>query len=190
MLQAAPQFTPIQLLDAGRRAEAEGNVDAAIQFYRQTADQYAYTPEAAEARGGLARISAGWQPKVWINGSSSPHQPEYGGRKNGSARKAKKLRYAAPRDQYRAARLLARCVSALGWLLAVAGAGVGPAYWLMDRPAMVLSPVGALGSAVGLVIFGLVTVVLGQATRAMFDQASAARELIAIERAKSGAEPV
>src|SRR5262245_21003034 len=78
MLQAAPQFTPFRLLDAGRRAEAEGRMDAAFQLYRHTADQYAYSAEAAAAREGLARLQNGWAPNIWhLNGT--PPQPAEGG---------------------------------------------------------------------------------------------------------------
>ena len=74
MLQAAPQFTPFQLLDAARRAEADGHIEAAFQFYRRTVDQYAYSLEAAEAREGLARLTSGWQPNIWhLNGTDKPH---------------------------------------------------------------------------------------------------------------------
>jgi uncharacterized membrane protein len=40
--------------------------------------------------------------------------------------------------------------------------------------------------ALALAALGLVTVALGQAARALFDQANATRELVAIERAKAG----
>ena len=59
MAQGSPQFTPRQLLDAGRRAEAEGKLDQANQLYRHLTDHYAYTIEAAEARNGLGRIGIG-----------------------------------------------------------------------------------------------------------------------------------
>src|SRR5262249_9434234 len=59
MLQTAPRVRAVQLLDAGRRAEADGHVEVAYQFYRQTADRYAHSAEAAAAREALARLSAG-----------------------------------------------------------------------------------------------------------------------------------
>ena len=67
----SPQFTPRQLLDAGRRAEAEGRLDLAHQLYGHLSDHYGHTPEAAEGRNGLARIGAGsHHPQVWqMNGA-------------------------------------------------------------------------------------------------------------------------
>ena len=46
-----------------------------------------------------------------------------------------------------------------------------------------------LPQAAGALLAGAATVLLGQAARALFDQASATRELVAIERAKAGSEP-
>ena len=51
------QFTPVQVLQAARRAEAEGKMDYALQFYRHLVEQHGGTPEAQEAREGLFRIA-------------------------------------------------------------------------------------------------------------------------------------
>ena len=51
------QFTPIQVLQAARRAEAEGKMDYALQFYRHLVEQHGSTAEAQEAREGLFRIA-------------------------------------------------------------------------------------------------------------------------------------
>jgi hypothetical protein len=53
---ALPQFTPAQVLDAGRRAEAEGRFEFAQQFYRHLVTYYANSQEAAEAQDGLRRL--------------------------------------------------------------------------------------------------------------------------------------
>lgn len=53
----------MQLLDAGRRAEAEGKFDYATQLYRHLTEYYAFTSEAAEARNGLGRI--GTSAPMW-----------------------------------------------------------------------------------------------------------------------------
>jgi hypothetical protein len=197
MLQAAPQFTPFQLLDAGRRAEAEGHVDAAFRFYRQTIDQYAYGPEAAEAREGLARLKAGWQPKIW-HPNGAPPPAEAVARGGGSVRKGRRGKPPpAGRNPYWVGGALARLVSLFGWLIAVAGLAAPLAFLLLGRPELSLSRpevslgmIGVIVSALGLAIFGLLTVALGQATRALFDQANATRELVALERAKSGLDQV
>ncbi len=57
MVQTSMQFTPVQVLQAARRAEAEGKMDYALQFYRHLVEQHGTTPEAQEAREGLFRIA-------------------------------------------------------------------------------------------------------------------------------------
>lgn len=57
MVQTSVQFTPVQVLQAARRAEAEGKMDYALQFYRHLVEQHGSAPEAQEAREGLFRIA-------------------------------------------------------------------------------------------------------------------------------------
>ncbi len=56
MPPSSPQFTPAQVLAAGRRAEAEGKPDLAEHFYRHVVEHYGATPDAAVARDGLIRL--------------------------------------------------------------------------------------------------------------------------------------
>ena len=55
---AAPQLTPALLVDAGRRAEAEGRPDLAAKFYDYLTRHFAEAVEAADAHSALARIAA------------------------------------------------------------------------------------------------------------------------------------
>ena len=57
MSQAYPQFTPVQILEAGQRAYAEGRVEYAAQFFKHLIDHYSNTPEAATAREAMARVN-------------------------------------------------------------------------------------------------------------------------------------
>ncbi len=57
MGQMSVQYTPVQVLQAARRAEAEGKMDYALQFYRHLVEHHATTAEAQEAREGLFRIA-------------------------------------------------------------------------------------------------------------------------------------
>lgn len=50
------QFTPTQIYAAGLRAEHEGRIDHARQFYRHLVVHAAHAPEAAMARQGLLRL--------------------------------------------------------------------------------------------------------------------------------------
>lgn len=57
-MQTAAQFTPEQLIVAGRRAEQQGQTNYALQFYRYLAEKYPNTTEAFEARDALFRLHA------------------------------------------------------------------------------------------------------------------------------------
>lgn len=51
------QYTPVQVLQAARRAEAEGKMDYALQFYRHIVEHHGSSEEATAAREGLFRIA-------------------------------------------------------------------------------------------------------------------------------------
>jgi hypothetical protein len=89
---------------------------------------------------------------------------------------------------YRISRFFAGVVTVMGLFQLVAGVGL-TAAWLaaMFRlagadqvPAMMIA---AGPYAIGLVFTGAVTIVMGQALKAIFDTANASRELVAIARA-------
>ena len=200
MAQGSPQFTPRQLLDAGRRAEAEGKLDHANQLYRHLADHFAYTTEAAEARNGLGRIGmgAGNGTQLWAeNGAATPASspPPLAHRQTGSQFGARGRPVASERH-YRTGRALATAVSCVGWLIVAAGMVMVPLMLLADPQmlqrsvpsaapyAMALGPVGSVAAAVAFSMAGLAVVFWGQMASALFDQANAARELVAIERAR------
>jgi hypothetical protein len=183
MVHASQQFTPPQLLEAGHRAEVEGKFDLAIQFYRHLTEHYAFTGEAAEARNGLGRVGAA-QSQIWqANGSSLGNGATTGPRR----------RPVAPRDHYRTGRALAQVISAVGWVTVLTSLA-GPALYLaLDgiTPVAALPRFGILQilmAAGGLAGTGLFTVFTGQIARAVFDQANATRDLIALERAKLGSD--
>ena len=191
MLQGAPQFTPQQLLDAGRRAEAEGKLDLAVQFYRHLTDNYAPTSEAAEARNGLGRIGGGRPQPIW-NGEGGAALAHGGAGRAHHARAHRK--HVGHRDHYRSGRALAALFSAIGWLAIVAAilvlaVGAGAHVLHVDALRQVGLGAGVLVQMPGAILGGAVLVFLGQAARALFDQANATRELLALERARAGIEP-
>ena len=64
MSQAYPQFTPVQILEAGQRAFAEGRAEYATQFFKHLIDHYSDTAEAAVAREAMAQVhGASAQPQ-------------------------------------------------------------------------------------------------------------------------------
>ncbi len=195
MLQGSPQFTPRQLLDAGRRAEAEGKLDHAIQLYRHLTDHYAYTAEATEARNGLGRIGAGAGQQLWAeNGAAPPASPNSAPFAHGRMPRphsGTRSRVVAKERHYRTGRVLATLVSWAGWMIVAAGVAMVPLVLAADPPllrglpyAASMGATEAIAAAVAVSAVGLVVVFWGQMASALFDQANATRELVAIERAR------
>ena len=206
MANASPQFSPAQLLESGRRAETEGKADLAAQFYRHLTDHHAYTAEAAEARNGLGRVGA-VQSQVWQpygNGVHSNGNGHVNGHLNGGThangnthvadagyraprpQRAPRRKPVASRDHYRAGRFMARVFSALGWLIVFAGVLAAGLYLLPGSPLLHFEVLPVLGSSAAAVVTGFAVVFSGQVARAVFDQANATRDLVALERAKYG----
>ena len=200
MPQGSPQFTPRQLLDAGLRAEAEGKLDHANQLYRHLTDHYAYTTEAAEARNGLGRLGIGAGQQLWAeNGAAAPAAwpgPIATNRPSASRSGVRGRPVAAERN-YRTGRVLATLVSCVGWLIVAAGVAMVPLVLAAD-PQMLQSglplrhvrwgPPGRSRRRLPARIAGLAVVFWGQMASALFDQANATRELVAIERAKQAGD--
>jgi len=184
------QFTPTQLLESGRRAETEGKLDLAVQFYRHLTDNYAYTAEAAEAHNGLGRVGAHqsqiWQPAngVPVNGNGAYHSGN-GLHATPPARvRPSRRRPVAPRDHYRIGRTMARVFSGLGWLVVAFGILFPLLYLMPDTPLRLFGLPYIVGAATCVVFLGFLMAFSGQIARALFDQANAARDLAALERAK------
>ena len=57
MAQSQTQFTPAQIFDVARRAEAEGRHEHALQFYRHLVDHCAGTPEAHASQHAIIRLN-------------------------------------------------------------------------------------------------------------------------------------
>jgi hypothetical protein len=200
MLHVPTQFTPAQLLESGRRAENEGKLDLAVQFYRHLTDNFAYTAEAAEAHNALGRVGAAqsqiWQPtgNIHVNGNGAHHNGNSmhanGVHTAAPARSTRpsRRRPVAPRDHYRTGRAMARIFSGLGWLIVALGLLLPLLYVVPDTPLRMFGLPYVIGSAVGVVFTGFLVVFSGQIARAIFDQANAARDLAALERAKLVAE--
>ena len=182
MLTHAPQLTPAQLIDAGRRAEAQGRSDLAIQFYRYLTQHFAEAVEAAEAHNALGRIGA-------VQSLPLIARPQ-------PARAAPRVaqvqrRLPSRRDPYRTGRALTAVFCVIGWLLAVGGTGAVPAFLLLRVEDAGLSPAEVLplaGGAAGGVILGCGVVLVAQVARAFFDQANAVHRLLALERERLGLE--
>jgi hypothetical protein len=183
LTHAAPQLTPAQLIDAGRRAEAQGRPDMAVQFYRYLTDYFAEAVEAAEAHNALGRIGAAQAlPLIARPGPV---------RTVAAAAPVARRRLTFRRDPYRTGRALTALLGAIGWLVTMAGTAAVPVFLLLrpapadPLPAEVL-PVA--GGAAGGVILGCGVIVASHIARALFDQANAVHRLLALEheRRKAG----
>jgi hypothetical protein len=176
MVLASPQFTPAQLIESGRRAEAEGRLDLAVQFYRHLTEHFAGAVEAAEAHGALGRIGV-WQSEGDAAAQAATHRMLRGRPPSG-------------RDHYAMGRALTRFFELLGLLAALTGLVVVPACLVLPVegacPARseVLPMAG--GAAASLIILGFGVVLAAHVARARFDEANAMRDLLALERAKLG----
>lgn len=203
MLHVPTQFTPAQLLESGRRAENEGKLDLAVQFYRHLTDNFAYTAEAAEAHNGLGRVGAAhsqiWQPAngTHSNGNGAYHNgnglhanavhaapPAEAAYRSSRHARTSRRRPVAPRDHYRTGRAMAHIFSGLGWLLVALGVLLPLLHFVPDTPLRMFGLPYVIGSAFGVVFTGFLVVFSAQIARAIFDQANATRDLAALERAK------
>jgi hypothetical protein len=148
MGQMSVQYTPVQVLQAARRAEAEGKMDYALQFYRHLVEHHGTTAEAQEAREGLFRI-AEWRwgearttnrqdvvngPPGRASASPPPSQSSFG---------ASAHDYSAPEPANHLPQVFAREAAK------AAGAAIAPPYKSRYRNAMIVaSVVSAVGWAV------------------------------------------
>lgn len=193
-MAASSQFTPSQIMDAARKAEAEGKFDYALQFYRHVIEHHGAEIEAYEARDGFQRVTA-LQREVRARhhragtrtASNLPMvvRPE--------PRSAPHEMPAEPefefKERYRAGTLMAQGANWAGWMLVGTGAAIGAAGVLempdsLAAPAMLGLPLGIV-IGLGAAAAGLALVFLSQLALAVFDNANAARHLLAIERAKA-----
>jgi hypothetical protein len=184
LTHAAPQLTPAQLIDSGRRAEAQGRPDLAVHFYRYLTDYFAEAIEAAEAHNALGRIGAAQALPRITRPQPVPVRASHGAL---SMRRGLGLR----RDPYRIGRVLTAMLCAIGWLLTAAGTGAVPAFLLLRVEETALSPTEMLplaGGAAGGVILGCGVVLFAQIARALFDQANAVHHLLALQQARLNAE--
>ena len=174
------QLTPPQLFEAGRRAEAQGRLGMAAQFYHYLTEHFAFTPEAAEARNGLGRLGS----------AAHPLRPAANGA-NGAAR-APRRPSSAPRNYYRMGHALAWLLTTAGWSAVGCGLAVPGAYLGLQQMAVVTMPdlplLQVMTMSAKLTGFGLLVLLCGQIARAVFDQANALRDLVAQERGRAWSE--
>jgi hypothetical protein len=188
MTNSTSHFTAAQVLQAARRAEAEGKFDYALQFYRHLTDHYPDAPEAHEAREGLQRIG-NWQWGAQTPPGAAPAAavgapPDRSLRQPGALRGG---RQAAPPpaagemdeapDPYRIGRLASRALGVIGGLVALAGL-VYAAYfaWTGTPEQWAESPIGfPLVSLWSLVtaLAGFALFVASHVASALFDGAEA-----------------
>jgi len=185
MGQMSVQYTPVQVLQAARRAEAEGKMDYALQFYRHLVEHHGMTAEAQEAREGLFRI-AEWRwgeargarrpdaansqgggqqsyapaPNTQQDYAPQPepsaHMPQIIARE--AARAAEAGRAQPFKVRYRSAKNIAFLLCGVGWASVVTGIVFVALAWLGGVEDV--SAAGLLGLPLG-VLLGVPVAVLG-----------------------------
>jgi hypothetical protein len=207
----ASQVTAAQVLDAGRRAEADGRVEYAIQFYRHLADHHGAAPEAAAARDALSRLDhrrsaaapehqsaragvARAAPVATRTPAPIPRAPSSAGKSSikiapaGSVEPAAPMVISAPTNSYRIGTVIAHILAGLGGLLVLGGLMMTGAAAVVDLNLLLPRwvPGVALHPFAGptVALSGLILVFWAQIARAVFDIARSSRELVTIERAK------
>ena len=91
---AQAQYSPRQLLESARRAEADGNVDLAVHVSRYVLEHFPGSPESTEAYNSLVRLGHAGQEHPSAYGSmQSALVNGYGG---GQAPPASQARFNAP----------------------------------------------------------------------------------------------
>jgi hypothetical protein len=185
MGQMSVQYTPVQVLQAARRAEAEGKMDYALQFYRHLVEHHGMTAEAQEAREGLFRIAewrwgearvAGRQDVVNGQGGGqqsyapapspqqdyapqpepSAHMPQIIARE--AAKAAEAGRPQPFRARYRSAKNIAFLLCGVGWASVVAGIVFVALAWI--GAVADVSAAGLMGLPLG-VLLGVPVAVVG-----------------------------
>ncbi len=209
MPPAVQQYTPSQILEAARRAEAEGRTEYAVKFYRHLIENHAGAPEAEAAHDALVLIQslrAGDTPPPppGVNGAQVRSGPPPVPGKDRPARpgaislallgaeRPLPLALPARRNAYGTGRLIARLLTWIGGLTllgAVAATAVlkfAP-HLLASVPQAQVAlewlahPIIAPAAAAA----GVAAMLLGQLARAVLEQANAACDLAATVRAEA-----
>ena len=216
MSQAQSQSKPPPLREVLYQAEAEEAVKDNDQFYKELhategadaspppPEEPALPPEPApappapaqpEVRGGYRRTGNNVYQldNVWQN---APAHHFARGPKPARPRPARRPKPAPVKNRYRIGRGIATLFAVIGWLMIVAALAASSASLLLPALVARFDVTNLLGGAAGSLFVGLLTVAIGLAARAQFDQANAAfdqanaaRELVAMERARMGGEP-
>lgn len=189
-----PQFTVGEIMEAARRAEAEGKLDYALQFYRHIIEHHGADLEAYEARDSFQRVMALQRSARTLGLQAESHPdarlPLVVQRKpQASLPEMPSEPEFAFKERYRAGMSMAHAANWAGWLLVGAGSALGAAG-AIGRPAALAAP--ALFDLPAGIVFGIVAaggglalVFVSQLALAVFDNANASRHLLAIERAKA-----
>jgi hypothetical protein len=148
-MHGAPNYTPHQIIEAGQRAEADGQLQYALQFYRHVIEHFPGSGEAGFARERLlyleagsvqtyegavapvhpfaqmhARGTGGAPGQVGVTPDAAIAMPAIARQRGGPVQShggARAQAVAAPRDAYRLGRFVARALTVVGWLSFILG---------------------------------------------------------------------
>ncbi len=213
MSQAQSQSKPPPLREVLHHAEADEKAEDKAQFYDElyaaeasdgssppaeeppTPPEPTPPPPPTEVRGGYRRTDSNVYQldNLW---QKAPAHHFARGPKPVRPRPARRAKPAPVKNRYRIGRGIATLFAVIGWLMIVAALAASSASLLLPALVARFDVPNLLGGAAGSLFVGLLTVAIGLAARAQFDQANAAfdqanaaRELVAMERARMGGEP-
>jgi hypothetical protein len=197
MPELAQKSTPQLLEDTGHRPEPDDKVSHTARFYEEL-----YSSETGEAE-----IESEPQPRppelrfsyrqtgsnvyqlqeVW---REAPPLPKFIGAepRQSRPRSPRRAKSPAPRRRYRTGRAVATLFALIGWLMVAAA--LVTMLMSLTQPALA-SQYGfpnLVGGVAGALFAGLLTIAIGLAARAQFDQASAAGEMLALQQ-RAGSNP-
>jgi hypothetical protein len=110
--------------------------------------------------------------------------------RRGRPRHPRRLKPVPAKNHYRTGQVIATFFALMGWLMVAAGVAAALVFIFLPEASTRVGLPNLLGGAAGVLIVGLLTVAMGLAARALFDQANAMRELVAMQqRARLGVEP-
>ncbi len=211
--QAAPErYSLAQVLNAGRRAEASGHREYAVQFYSHLSDHHPDTAEGKEAKEGLERLSdrgrklAPIPARAALFPDPSPPSPARDLRPVAKGEGLARLSYRGsagaaeppdeasaappPRKNYGLGKFLARLLTGFGLFLVFTGIIFPLAALAGQRLGPFSIDISGIPLAVILAPFalglGIGMMVASQAAFAVFDQAEGLRLLRALERERQG----
>jgi hypothetical protein len=192
MPELAQEFTPQQSEDAGHRPEPDDKASHTARFYEELYSSETETeierepehqPRPPELRFGYRQTGSNVYQlqEVWREAPALPKLVAAEARQP-RPRSQRRAKPAAPRYRYRTGRAVATLFAVIGWVMVVAALAATLMWFTQPALASQYAFPNLVGGVAGALFAGLLTVAIGLAVRAHFDQVSATREMLAMQQ--------